>query len=157
MTERMENALNHIKTSVDVDPWAMEEVERVFNACDDDCISRQAVIESICKQYTEHNAIVPIWLSIGDMPSVTPTERTGHWIEHPTEEDYSVCSCCGIGSRRMEHGENADGTKYIDIYSYRFCPYCGAKMVEPQESEEISDRNIKMWEEIFKAESEDRE
>lgn len=30
MTERMENALNHIKTSVDVDPWAMEEVERVF-------------------------------------------------------------------------------------------------------------------------------
>lgn len=30
MTERMENALNHIKTSVDVDPWAVEEVERVF-------------------------------------------------------------------------------------------------------------------------------
>lgn len=30
MTERMENALNHIKTSVDVDSWAMEEVERVF-------------------------------------------------------------------------------------------------------------------------------
>ena len=35
MTERMENALNHIKTSVDVDTWAMEEVERVFNAVDD--------------------------------------------------------------------------------------------------------------------------
>lgn len=32
MTERMENALNHIKTSVDVDPWAVEEVERVFKA-----------------------------------------------------------------------------------------------------------------------------
>ena len=31
------------------------------------------------------------------------------------------------------------------------------KPYEPQESEEISDRNIKMWEEIFKAESEDRE
>lgn len=35
MTERMENALNHIKTSVDVDPWAMEEVERVFKGIDD--------------------------------------------------------------------------------------------------------------------------
>lgn len=35
MTERMENALNHIKTSVDVDPWAMEEVERVFKVLDD--------------------------------------------------------------------------------------------------------------------------
>lgn len=54
--------------------------------------------------------------------------KTGHWIEHPTEEDYSVCSRCGIGSRRMEHGKNPDGTKYIVIYSYRFCPYCGADM-----------------------------
>ena len=35
MTERMENALNHIKTSVDVDPWAMEEVERVFKVLED--------------------------------------------------------------------------------------------------------------------------
>jgi len=62
--------------------------------------------------------------------------KTGHWIEHPTEEDYSVCSRCGIGCKRMEHGKNADGTKYIDIYSYNFCPYCGARMIEPQESEE---------------------
>ena len=32
MTERMENALRHIKTSVDVDPWAVEVVEKVFKA-----------------------------------------------------------------------------------------------------------------------------
>ena len=45
MTERMENALNHIKTSVDVDPWAVEEVERVFKAYeqtqDGDLISKK--------------------------------------------------------------------------------------------------------------------
>ena len=35
MTERMENALNHIKTAVDVDEWAVKEVQRVFNALDD--------------------------------------------------------------------------------------------------------------------------
>ena len=35
MTDKMTNALNHIKTSVDVDPWAVEEVERVFNAIED--------------------------------------------------------------------------------------------------------------------------
>ena len=35
MTERMENALNHIKTSVDVDPWAIEVVEKVFRGVDD--------------------------------------------------------------------------------------------------------------------------
>lgn len=35
MTERMKNALRHIKTSVNVDPWAIEEIERVFKAIDD--------------------------------------------------------------------------------------------------------------------------
>lgn len=35
MTERMENTINHIKTAVDVDPWAIEEVERVFRAIDE--------------------------------------------------------------------------------------------------------------------------
>lgn len=49
MTERMENALNHIKTSVDVDPWAMEEVERVFKAIDD----IKAEIEQIAKEESD--------------------------------------------------------------------------------------------------------
>lgn len=31
----------------------------------------------------------------------------------------------------------------------------GCEKFEPQESEEISEHNMKMWEEIFKAESED--
>ena len=35
MTEKMENALRHIKSSLDVDLWAVEEVERIFRAVDD--------------------------------------------------------------------------------------------------------------------------
>ena len=35
MTNKMQNALNHIKTSADVDDWAVEEVERVFSAVDE--------------------------------------------------------------------------------------------------------------------------
>ena len=35
MTERMTNALNHIKTSVDVDPWAVKEAQKVFDTLDD--------------------------------------------------------------------------------------------------------------------------
>lgn len=31
------------------------------------------------------------------------------------------------------------------------------EIFEPQESEEISDRNMKMWEDIFKAERSDKE
>ena len=34
MTDIMQNALNHLKTAVDVDPWAIEEVERVFTEYD---------------------------------------------------------------------------------------------------------------------------
>ncbi len=41
----------------------------------DDCISRQAVIESIKKQYTEHNELIPEWLSIGDLPPVSPQQK----------------------------------------------------------------------------------
>ena len=35
MTERMENTIRHIKSGVDVDPWAADEVERVFKAVDE--------------------------------------------------------------------------------------------------------------------------
>lgn len=34
MTDKMQNALNHIKTAVDVDPWAVDEIEQVFEAVD---------------------------------------------------------------------------------------------------------------------------
>lgn len=53
------------------------------------------------------------------MPPVTPQEpKTGHWIDK--DEKVAVCSCC-----------NRNNTLYGD-----FCKWCGAKMVEPQESEE---------------------
>ena len=56
MTKRMENALNHIKTSVDVDPWAVEEVERVFKVVEE--LERKWGAEEVerkchsCKHYT---------------------------------------------------------------------------------------------------------
>ena len=65
--------------------------------------------------------------------------RTGHW--KPTivrgSESYT-CSecfaeCCYVTTN--------------------YCPSCGCRMVEPQE---ISERNMNMWEEVFKAESEEK-
>ena len=80
-------------------------------------------------------------LCIRDLPSVTPTERIGHWTNRYNEVFKYYCDKCGTGS---------------DLRT-NYCPNCGCRMVEPQESEEISDTNLKMWEELFKAESEDKE
>ena len=50
--------------------------------------------------------------------------KTGHWIDCDDSDDYSAdgydCSVCG---------DNAE-------YATSYCPNCGAKMVEPQESED---------------------
>lgn len=35
MTKKMKEALNHIKLSIDVDKWAIDEVERAFDLIDD--------------------------------------------------------------------------------------------------------------------------
>ena len=55
--------------------------------------------------------------TIKALPSVTPQQRTGHWID--LDEKSAVCSCC-----------YRNNTLYGD-----FCKWCGTKMVEPQKSE----------------------
>ena len=70
--------------------------------------------------------------------------KTGHWIY--VREDKYRCSKCSTTTRVDESGID-------EKPMYKFCPYCGAKM----ESEEISERNMKMWEDIFKAERSDKE
>lgn len=62
-------------------------------------------------------------------PSVNLQEpKTGHWI--CTIEDWNkwTCSECGFCKRTDIH---------VSL-GYNYCPNCGAKMVEPQESE-VSD------------------
>jgi hypothetical protein len=58
------------------------------------------------------------WIS--EIPSVQPKPKTGHWIDH--QEDkwiYAQCSEC----------ETVHDTRT------NYCPNCGCRMVEPQESE----------------------
>ena len=66
------------------------------------------------------------------MSSVTPQEtKTGRWIT--LKDEYgdiheAVCSCC-----------DSNGN-----HKWNYCPNCGAKMVEPQESEEQTDDKDKI-------------
>ena len=110
---------------------AMEALKR--EPCED-AISRQAVLEQTYNwskdeflRYT--NPFDYLRKRINSLPSINPQEpKTGHWIDRfPAKEcKCSVCDfliCISNGS-------------YIDMVGQmKYCPNCGAKMIELQESE----------------------
>ena len=87
-----------------------------------DLIDRQAVLELVNKGYmglyTRQTDIEIMKDKINDLPSVTPTERTGHWIVGSDTdikgETVYWFTCSNCNSDRGQH------TNY--------CPDCGAKM-----------------------------
>lgn len=80
-----------------------------------DLISRQAAIEALTGWETEPSD-EDIVRELKNLPSVTPTERTGEWIENaPEGQDIDppyICSICG----------HAESTRTP------FCEQCGADM-----------------------------
>ena len=107
----------------------------VFKEPCEDAISREDVIAEMEElnavsfyEANEHSkeAYYEIKNMIKTMPSVTQKSKTGHWIE--TEYHHWRCSVC------REKGMS----EWDNIHNVRtnFCPNCGARMVEPQESEE---------------------
>ena len=92
-----------------------------------DCISRQAVIDLMIQKWGENfsgdSAMQESIDAIRVLPSVTlQAPNTGHW----TDDGY--CSCCNKQTLPLDISGYASGYD-------SFCPNCGAKMVEPQESE----------------------
>lgn len=104
----------------------------------EDAISREDALMALTGEWTEptDELIHRFIRRIKKLPSVNPQPKTGHWIYtskrrlvDETDDggvyitDYRcTCSACGgdFGFQKMR-----------DAY----CKYCGAKMVEPQESE----------------------
>ena len=87
-----------------------------------DAVSRQAVLYLIADDDLSMGQVVR---GIHALPSVTPQEpKTGHWMANAPQYDMLnpqyICSECGNAHTRT--------TPY--------CEMCGAKMVEPQESED---------------------
>lgn len=115
----------------------------------DDAIRRDAVKKWICKTCPDDSECqrdCDVIKGIDALPPVTPQQKYGKWIKHPEIETstpeylmFYECSECGDKQCFCKS----------DLHKKRFCNSCGAKM---QESEEISERNMKMWEGIFKAE-----
>jgi len=72
-----------------------------------------------------------IQFRVNEIPAVDAAEvRHARWIPHPDKEvrDYDCCTWCGIGTKRREYGINPDGREYVTEYSFRYCPWCGARM-----------------------------
>jgi len=98
----------------------------------EDCISRQEAIDAVidlCRHYTptksvNHPHVDFVIEALQKLPSVTPKKKTGKWMQAPDAPNCYWCSECGC-YRDSEHDEGL----------LNFCPNCGAKMVEPQESE----------------------
>ncbi len=119
-----------------------------------DCISRQAVLDELNK-WDWQELYLPFHFKeniIDVVPSVNPQEpKTGHckdckYFEYdsvakvdgiPLIVAHEICSRWGDGCKTKEDG-------YCFLY-------------KPQESEEISECNMKMWEELFKADREPQE
>ena len=105
-----------------------------------DAISRQAVLNQIFYSTDNSGDVVlgsVLRRRIENLPSVKQEPKTGHWIEKDGFDGdvYYDCSECGESFCLI------DGTPTDNLYNY--CPNCGARMVEPQESEDC--RNCKKW------------
>ena len=92
-------------------------------------ISEQAVIEAI-KEWASHMFTTPtgdLLKLIKAIPSAEP--KTGHWFvdERPESDREIICSNCEQPIFKY-HKMDFD-------YRPKYCPNCGAKMSEPQESE----------------------
>ena len=95
----------------------------------DDAISRQAVLDK--KELVDLEDGQSFYCispeDVETLPPVTPQPKIGRWVEN----DRGICSCCG----KYKY-EGIDGSIYDDAWFPSYCPNCGEKMVEPQESED---------------------
>lgn len=95
------------------------------NTLDNNLINRQAVLDTLDKMdkaldddRTVENYKALLTECYKDLPSVTPKEKTGKWI-NDWEMGMSKCSCCGETYLWEDH----KGTE-----NFHFCPNCGARM-----------------------------
>lgn len=64
-------------------------------------------------------------IGVGMAYEQVSTEKTGRWIFVDKAKEHARCSNCGYGDVDLMDGK-----------PHNYCPNCGAKMFEPQESEE---------------------
>ena len=91
-----------------------------------DAVSRSAVIDGLAsiaktkaKSDAQKSLMGRVMFFVKKLPSVTPTQKIGHWIKciDDNGSSYYLCSVCRCG----------------EDYNFDFCPNCGSKMSEVEE------------------------
>ena len=136
-----EQAINYLYSSGMSDEQVNEVVKALEQEPCEDCISRRATVERLCKVADFMNekreglgspyimAALFIQDNKDEFPPVTPQQKTGHWIQTEEKDDAEPCilwecSCCHKEFRSVVHKVS------------NYCPKCGCRMVEPQERSE---------------------
>lgn len=88
----------------------------------EDCISRQEAINCVTLNEFRYKIVE----DIKTLPSITPKEKTGKWYKTGLI-DKVACSNCKSQLWDITRDE---------VLKYKYCPNCGARMIEPQESED---------------------
>ena len=92
----------------------------------EDAISRQAALDVIAETDIT-NGTEPVFTGkqvqalLRDLPSVTPKQRTGHWIEVTNGRGGHECNLCHKYAPSYQDG---------DEWLTKHCPNCGARMEE---------------------------
>ena len=101
----------------------------------EDAVSREAVC-NIVNDIRDCISVEGYWAileRLKKLPSVNPQPKTGHWIEvakYPDGKHKIKCSEC-----ERHIFDRGHANSYVVKEKYKYCPRCGAKMVDPQESE----------------------
>lgn len=121
-----------------------------------DCISRQTAVDALGEKpldWTEDEYELGLqnqWKydvdAIKALPPITPKQKTGHWIED-AKTYYEELNKRGLGVDEYTpyFTDDIACSECLAKYSmldnetqfFKHCPNCGAKMVEPQESEAL--------------------
>ena len=89
-----------------------------------------------CKEYNHDKHCCPRYNKvIRNAVEEMKQPKVGHWIEVEKYSDGKhKIKCSECGSHIFDRGH---ANSYVVKEKYKYCPRCGAKMIEPQESENV--------------------
>lgn len=100
----------------------------------EDCVSREAVKEQFEEVVHNNGSATEFLVRLWKLPSVTPTRPTGKWeyVQYDYNPNIGNWHCSECRNIVIEcANKNEEG----GIPKYKYCPNCGARMVESEEEE----------------------